>query len=320
MNAAVVRALGHAPRCEQFPDPVASSEDEVVVQVHAAALKPVDRQLASGSHYAASRSGPFICGTDGVGRLADGRRVFFGGCPAPYGAMAQLTLVPKAFTFPVPENVDDEQAAAVPNPGISAWLALTYRAKLAAGETVLILGATGVAGKLAVQVAKLLGASRVVAAGRNQQILDSLGRLGANRTIQLDAPVRELQEAFAREAGDRGFQVVIDYLWGQPTEAFLAAITSKEFAAIKSETRLVQIGEGAGATISLPAAVLRSTAITILGTAGIPSFAVLTDAYNQVMMRVSAGELHIDTERVALADIESAWSRNPNGRRLLVIP
>jgi NADPH:quinone reductase-like Zn-dependent oxidoreductase len=318
MNAAVVHKVGQPPRCEQFPEPVAG-ENEVIVHVHAAALKAVDKQIASGSHYAAPRAVPFICGTDGIGHLADAQRVFFGGCRPPYGAMAQRTVVPKAFIFPVPD-VSDELAAAVVNPGVSAWLALTFRAKLAAGENVLILGATGVTGKLALRIARLLGAGRVVVAGRNQQILNSLFQLGADATIRLDLSAQDLQDAFVHEAGESGFQVVIDYVWGQPTQAFLDAITSKKFAAIRTETRLVQAGESAGPTILLPAAVLRSTALTILGTAGIPPRSVLADALQRVMTYAANGELQVKTTSVPLHDIESAWERNQPGVRTVVIP
>jgi NADPH:quinone reductase-like Zn-dependent oxidoreductase len=319
MNAAVVHRLGESPRYEQFPEPVAG-DSEVIVHVNAASLKPVDKQVASGSHYASPRQVPFVCGTDGVGHLSDGQRVFFGGCRSPYGAMAQRTVVASAFIFPVPSALTDEIAAALPNPGVSAWLALTFRAKLAPGENVLILGATGVTGRLAVRIAKLLGARRVVAAGRNQQALHSLSQLGADATIRLDAPEKELIESFVQEAGASGFQVVIDYVWGQPTEAFLSAITSRTFAAIGTETRLVQVGESAGPTISLPAAVLRSTALTIFGTAGIPSRDVLTDALQRVMAYAANGELLVDITRVPLADIATAWEHNQSGRRVVVIP
>jgi NADPH:quinone reductase-like Zn-dependent oxidoreductase len=319
MDAAVLHNLGTRPRCEQFAEPVAA-DDEALIHVHAASLKPVDKQIASGSHYATPRSVPFICGTDGVGHLDDGRRVFFGGCRPPYGAMAQRTVVPKAFVFPLPESVTDEVAAAVVNPGVSAWLALAFRAKLTPGENVLVLGATGVAGRLAVSIAKLLGAGRVVAAGRNQQILDSLHKLGADGTIRLDRPAEEVRDSFIREAGKAGFQVVIDYLWGQPTEVFLSAITSRKFEAIGTETRLVQVGETAGPVISLPAAVLRSTALTILGTAGIPNLSVLADALQQVMTHAATGKLHVDTVPVPLASVEAAWERDPQGRRIVIIP
>ncbi len=318
MYAAVLNALGQSPRYEEFADPVAG-DGEAIVEVLAASLKPIDKQLASGTHYAKPRQLPCICGIDGVGRLSDGSRVFFAGCRPPYGAMAQRTVVPRAYCFPVPDDVDDATAAALPNPGISAWLTLSARAKLVAGENVLILGATGVTGRLAVSIAKLLGAARVVAAGRNPQVLSSLLRVGADATIQLDVPAAELTAAFAREAGPSGFQVVIDYLWGAPTEAFVAAITRKEFAAVTSEIRLVQVGESAGPTISLPAAALRSTPLTIMGTAGIPSRELLVDAMHQVMAHAATGDLRIETERVPLADIESAWQRE-GGRRLVVVP
>ena len=321
MHAAVLHTIGSMPRYQEFPEPVINNKDggnkdgEVLVHVHAASLKPVDKQMASGSHYASRGELPRVCGTDGVGHLEDGQRVFFGGARPPFGAMAERTVVPRAFTFPVPENVNDEIAAALPNPGISAWLSLAYRAKLVRGENVLILGATGVTGRLAVKIARLLGAARVVAAGRNQQALHALHDLGADSTISLALPGTELSEAFVREAGQSGFQVVLDYVWGQPAETFLAATTRKEFAAIQSETRYVQVGESAGATITLPAAVLRSSALTMMGTAGIPPRDVLVEAFQRVMAYAATGGIKIDTERVPLADIEHAWQRDQPGRR-----
>lgn len=318
MNAAVLHALGKPPRFEQFPEPV-PVEGEVVVKVCAAALKPVDKQIAAGTHYASFRELPSVCGLDGVGHLDDGSRVFFAGPRRPYGAMGERTVVRRAQCFAVPHGLSDDIAAALPNPGVSAWLTLKERAKLAPGETVLILGATGITGKLAVQIAKILGAERVVAAGRKEIVLKSLLELGADTTIQLDKSGEELTKAFTREAGDKGFQVVIDYLWGQPTEALLAALARNEFAAIGSETRLVQVGESAGAAISLPAAVLRSAPLTIMGTAGMPAPEILMDALQLVLAYAACGKLRIDTERVPLADIESAWEREGRSR-LLIIP
>jgi NADPH2:quinone reductase len=274
----VLHAFNESPRFEQFSEPIAE-ENEVIVHVRAAALKPVDKQMANGSHYAAFRELPVVCGTDGVGCLDDGTRVFFGGARRPYGAMAERTVLRRVQCFVIPEELDDVTAAAIPNPGVSAWLSLKHSAKLAAGETVLILGATGVTGKLAVQIAKILGAGRVVAAGRNEQVLSTLHELGADSTIRLDKSDEELIAAFRREAGEKRFDVIIDYLWGRTTEALLKAITGKEFAIGESETRLVEVGESAGSTITLPAAVLRSTALTILGTGGMPSWDILTDAF-----------------------------------------
>lgn len=321
MKAAVLHELGKAPRFEDFAEPMPGNNEEALIRVRAASLKSVDKQLASGSHYASPRQLPVICGTDGLGILEDGTRVFFGGPRRPYGAMAERTVAPRAFCFPVPSELDDATAAALPNPGVSAWLSLTQRAKLVPGETVLILGATGVTGQLAVQMAMLLGAKRVIGAGRNDQALKRLRELGADVTIQLDQPADSLRAAFAREAGEAGFDVIIDYVWGSPTEALLTAITKSEFAVATKPMRLVQVGESAGPTISLPAAVLRSTPLTILGTAGIPSREILVDAMQQVMARAARGELHIETEPVPLADIELVWQRREqSGRRMVVIP
>jgi NADPH:quinone reductase-like Zn-dependent oxidoreductase len=319
MHAAVLHALGKPPHFEEFPNPT-PCEGEVLIHVCAAALKPVDKQLAGGKHYASPREFPVICGSDGVGRLEDGTRMFFGGPRRPYGAMAERTVVRRAQCFSVPEDMDDDTAAAIPNPGVSAWLSLKHRAKLASGETVLILGATGVTGKLAVQIAKILGAGRVVAVGRNEGVLSTLVELGADATIRLDQPDQDLIEVYRREAGKNGFDVIIDYLWGPPTEALLKAITSGEFAVAGSETRLVEVGESAGPTIKLPAAVLRSTALTILGTSGIPPWEVLTEAFQQVMNHAVHGKLRIEAARVPLAEIENAWDRKVQAGRLVVIP
>jgi len=318
MHAAVLHTLGQLPRYEEFPEPV-PGDGEVVVEVSAASLKPVDKQMASGSHYASPRKLPSICGTDGVGRLSDGQRVLFGGARPPYGTMAERAAVRSAFTFPIPDSLSDETAAAIVNPGVSAWLSLAHRAKLAEGENVLILGATGITGKLATKIAKLLGAARVVAAGRNRAALDTLREQGADTTIQLDVPPDNLRDVFAREASG-GFQVVIDYVWGAPAEAFLAAITRHEFAAAEWETRYVQVGESAGAAISLPAAVLRSAPVTIMGTAGIAPGEVLGNALQKVLAHAASGELQIETERVPLAQIEDAWGRQQSGRRIVVVP
>ncbi len=319
MNAAVLHAFDQPPRFEQLPEPTAE-KDEVIVQVLAAALKPVDKQIASGSHYASPRKLPVVCGIDGVGRLEEGTRVYFGGPRPPFGAMAQRTVVSRQRCFAIPQEIDDATVAAVMNPGVSAWLTLAQRAKLVRGETVLILGATGVTGKLAVQIAKLLGAARVVAAGRNEQVLSTLLDLGADAIIRIDKPGQDLKDAFASEAGGTGFDVIIDYLWGQSTEALLATLTRKEFAVVKSEIRLVQVGESGGATISLPAAVLRSTPLTIMGTAGIPSPEVLMDAFQQVLTRTARGELRIDVEQISLAEVENAWQRDGRGHRIVLIP
>ncbi len=322
MNAAVLHTFDEPPHFEQFPEPVAE-DNEVIVHVRAAALKPIDKQMANGSHYAAYRKLPVVCGVDGVGCMDDGTRVFFGGVRLPYGSMAQRAVVSRSRCFPIPDNVGDDIAAAVVNPGLSAWGALAWRAQLTPGETALILGATGVTGKLAIQTAKLLGAGRVIAAGRNEQVLNTLHDLGADTTIRLDKPGQDLTEAFAREAGDTGFDVIIDYLWGPATEALLAAIARSDLKAATSRVRLVEVGESAGPAISLNAAVLRSSRLEILGAGSGNAPASperWVEAVRQLMSNVACGALRIDTERVPLGEVENAWHREQHGRRTVIIP
>ena len=321
MKAAVLHTLGEPPHFEDFPDPQ-PGQDEVLVHVKAASLKNVDRAMASGSHYDSHRELPVICGVDGIALLDDGTRVFCGGCRPPYGMMAEQAVVSRAFCLPVPDGLDDNTAAALPNPALSSWLPLIWRAKLKPGETVLILGATGVAGKLAIQIAKHLGAGRVVAAGRNKHILETLPNLGADATIALDQPDQELAAAFIREAGRKRFDVVLDYVWGHPTEVLLNALTGHDVMAESDTLRLIEIGEMAGPSISLSAAALRSSGIEIYGSGGgsIPHTAIL-EAFPQVWALAATGILHIDTEPVQLAEIENAWQRDDlSGRRLVVIP
>lgn len=321
MKAAVLHAPGKPPRFIDFPDPQPSKGD-VLVHVKAASLKNVDKTMASGSHYDSHHEFPVVCGVDGVGILDDGTRVYCGGSRPPYGMMAELTVVTRSRCLPVPDGIDDVTAAALPNPALSSWLPLVWRAQLKPGETVLVMGATGVAGKLAVQVAKHLGAGRVVGAGRDEQVLKTLPHLGADATISLDQSDQELTAAFVAEAGRKHFDVIIDYLWGHPTQVLIDALTGHDVAAESSRTRLVEIGDMAGPTISLPAAALRSSGLEIYGSGGgsIPYQAIF-DAFPQMWALAVSGKLRIDTERVALADVEGAWQREDiHGRRLVIIP
>ena len=323
MNAAVLHTLGKPPRYEQFREPVPAG-DEVLVQVRAAALKPVDKQIASGAHYASPRELPVVCGIDGVGRLEDGSRVFFAAPRHPFGAMGERTVVQHVRCWPIPKGLDDIVAAALVNPGMSAWLSLAWRAKLAPGETVLVIGATGTTGKLAVQIAKLLGAGRVIAVGRNEDALDGLRALGADATVKITENRQELSNAFVQQASGRGFHVILDYLWGAPTESLLAAITTAGFTPSHSgRMRLIQVGESAGATIALPAAALRSSPLEIVGagSGAMPPMNMIRDIYNELLARAVAGELRIETQAVPLAEIEGAWERKPaSGIRLVMVP
>ena len=184
MKAAVVAQAGSLPVYSDFPAPSPSS-GECSIAVSAAALSPVVKARVSGAHYSAAGDFPFVAGIDGVGRLDDGRRVYFILPKAPYGSMAERAVVPASHCVPVPDGLDDIAAAALANPGLSSWAAFKERARLASGETVLINGATGASGRLAVQIAKHLGAGKVIATGRNASALQSLKAIGADETIVL---------------------------------------------------------------------------------------------------------------------------------------
>jgi NADPH:quinone reductase-like Zn-dependent oxidoreductase len=320
MTAAVLHTIGQPPRYEEFREPELAT-GEVVVEVRAASLKPVDKQMASGSHYASFRELPAVCGVDGVGLLEDGSRVYFGGPRRPFGAMAQRTLVARARCWAIPAGLDDLTAAALPNPGVSAWMSLGWRAQLSPGQSVLVLGATGITGKLAVQIAKLLGAGRVVAAGRNEEALSFMPSLGTDATIQLNQPDGALREAFVRESGGTGFDVVVDYVWGHPTEVLLDALTGSDLAARGPRIRLIQVGESAGAAISLPASALRSSGLEIMGagSGAMPPMEVLSDAFQKVMAHGAQKQLRIEVERVTLREIAEAWQRESRSR-LVVVP
>jgi NADPH:quinone reductase-like Zn-dependent oxidoreductase len=198
MNAAVVSAFDAPPRYCAFAEPVAA-EGEKIVHVTVAAVHPVVKAIASGTHYASPGELPFVPGVDGVGRLEDGTRVYFGVSRKPFGTFAERAPAAASMCLPLPDGISDVTAAGIANPAMSSWVALKVRAKFVAGESVAILGATGVAGQLAVQIAKRLGARRVIAAGRNPQALEKVRELGADATISLlqehDAPV----SAFRRE-------------------------------------------------------------------------------------------------------------------------
>lgn len=321
MKAAVLHALGESPRYEDFPEPRAGP-GEVIVRIRAASLKNVDKMLASGSHYDRHRTLPCVCGVDGVGLLSDGKRVFCGGARPPYGMMAERAVVQERWCFPVPEVIDDATAAALPNPTLSSWLSLVWRARLQPGESVLILGATGVAGQLAIQVARHLGAGRVVAAGRNRRVLDRLRDLGADATIALDTPDRELQSALVQEHGKKSFDVILDYVWGRPTEVLLDALTGHDIRAAASRARLVAVGEMAGPTINLAAATLRSAGVEILGAGGgsIPPDAIV-ETLPKMWELAGVGGLQVPVEVVPLSELESAWGRsNLAGARLVFAP
>jgi NADPH:quinone reductase-like Zn-dependent oxidoreductase len=310
MKAAIVVEAGKAPIYDQFEEPV-PGPNEVRVRVSAAALSTVVRSRASGRHYTSAGGVPFVVGIDGVGWLDDGRRVYFVLPRAPFGSMAERAVVPVSQCVGVPDGLDDVTAAAIANPGMSAWAALRERARLVVGEVVLVNGATGTAGRLAVQVAKHMGAAKVIATGRNVEALKELRDLGADVTIQLGpAAGEELEDALQEQFHD-GIDVVLDYLWGESAERVIIAGAKAGKDAVP--IRFVHIGAVSAATMTLPSAALRSSAIELMGS-GLGSIPMdrLVESVGDLMQAAVAAGFAIATKAFPLAEVEDVWSTAGN--------
>jgi NADPH:quinone reductase-like Zn-dependent oxidoreductase len=239
----------------------------------------------------------------------------------PFGTFAERAVTHAALSVRLPDGLDALTAAGIANPGMSSWVALQMRAQFRAGESVVILGATGAAGQLAVQIAKRLGARRVIAAGRNPEALASLKELGADAVISLEQSREALVAAFRSEIVEHGVDVVLDYLWGEPAECCLAAIAQKGASRAAPRIRFVQIGQSAGATITLPAATLRSSGLEILGSGfGSASmeqiFAALAEFFKQAVKTPFA----MKVQTAALRDVEALWTAPARGARLVFQP
>jgi NADPH:quinone reductase-like Zn-dependent oxidoreductase len=315
MKAALVQQAGATPVYADFTEPVVT-EDVVRVAVVASALSHVTKSRASGKHYSASAKLPFVPGIDGAGVLEDGTRVYFVLPEAPFGGMADYCIVKKARCIPLPTGLDEVTAAAIAIPGMSSWAALTERAKLVKGETVLINGATGVSGRLAVQIAKYLGAGKVIATGRNAETLQSLRALGADETISLTQDNDALESAFQQQFR-QGIGVVLDYLWGQTAELLLASGAKASPDGVP--LRFVQIGAMSAANITLPSAALRSSAIEIMGS-GIGSIPMtsLLGAIEHLLNATRPGGFKIATNAVPLSQVEDHWANENQARTVFI--
>ena len=312
MRAAVLHGHGEPPELDEFEEPVEGGGN-VVAEVAAAGVNHLDLLKASGRFYTAPPPIPSVVGSDGVGRLADGRRVFFDAPAEPHGAMAERTLVSPDELLEVAEGVEDEVAAALGNSGLGAWLALEWRAGLEPGETVLVLGATGAVGNVAVQAARRLGAGRVVAAARGGARLERMLQRGADAVVDLDG--EEDLAAALKEATEGGAQVIVDPLWGEP------AVAAMKAAAL--DARHVQVGHMAAPTLELPAMVVRSGLLELLGFVlfHVP-ISVRRAAYRKLTELAARGDLEVDLERVPLSEVDRAWERQQEGpdAKLVIVP
>ena len=305
MRAALIREVGSPP---ELVGDHSEPEGEVVVDVTAAPLNPVDLSIAAGCFYAGPPNPPYVPGVEGVGHTADGARLWFetGAGYIGDGSMAERAAVAHSRAVELPDGVDDAVAGCLGVAGIAAWVPLANRARVVEGETVLILGATGIVGQIGVQAARLLGAGRVVAAGRNPE---KLAAVEADAHVQLPATADAL-----RDAAGGGVDVVLDPLWGEHTA------TATE--AMNVNGRLVVLGQSAGQETTLDAGVVRGKALQVLGHAnGITPPDVKHAAYRAMCDHAAAGRLTVEYEEIPLDDVAGAWERqaaSPHVKLILV--
>lgn len=314
MRAAVIERYGEPPVLREIDEPKVDGAS--VVDVTAAPLNPVDLSIASGKFYAGSPPTPYVPGGEGVGRpLQNGKlgpRVYFRAA-LPSGSLAERALISKGQTVPIPDGVPDGVAAALGTPGIAAYLALTRRAELKPGETVLILAASGVLGTIAVQVARLLGAGRIIAGARDERGLARARELGAHATVDLKQSERLTERI--REASNGQLQVVIDPVWGVPGAAALEAMSP--FG------RFVQLGQSAGPEALVKSGPLRGLYVSILGyTSFLVPWEDQAAAYRTLIDYAASGQLKVEFEVLPLEAAAEAWKRQATSphRKLVLSP
>jgi NADPH:quinone reductase-like Zn-dependent oxidoreductase len=319
MHAAVVSSFDHPPRYQEFADPQATGEHEAVVEVLASGLHPRVRSQAAGSHYTSTDALPLVPGVDGVGRMPDGELRYFVLGDTTLGAMAQKTVIDLPRSVVLEADADPLVIAAAMNPAMSSWVALRKRIDFRAGQSVLVLGATGSAGQLAVQVAKHLGASRVVAAGRDPARLAALAALGADVAVSLEGAAPDVASRLATAAAD--VDVVLDYVWGPATASAMTAMVTNR-ADRGKPLSWIEIGSVGGLTAEIPSAALRAARLQLVGSGqGSVTTADIVGELPALAAELTRGTFSIDVRAVPLADVEAAWL-DPAGpdERVVITP
>ena len=305
MKAAIVKEKGTTPVMGQFAPPVAT-DGHVLVNVSATALSRVSKFRSMGMHYSSDVNFPIVAGLDGVGTLEDGTRVYFAMPTAPYGSIAEQTIVNEKLIVRLPDGIEDLTAAAIANPAMSSWAALVYRAGFKSGQTVLINGATSASGSLAVQIARGLGAKKIIVTGRNES---KLRALEADEAIAFDMTADDGQKRFEKDLMPviiEGVDVILDYLWGDSAIAIMSALAKTN---TDRATRFVSIGTSSGQeNVHLPSSILRSSTIELVGSGDKSvSKTDLLSAVKGVFAMAAAGKIRIDAQEYALEDVEEAW-------------
>lgn len=308
MHAAVITSYDTPPAYGEHPAPVAQGENEMVVEVLAAGLHHLTRAKANGSHYSSTGDFPLVPGVDGVVRDETGRLRYAVLDDTNLGTFADRTVIDVRRSVVLPDGVDPVRIAAAMNPGMSSWVALRRRISFHEGQRVLILGATGSAGRMAIQIAKRFGAVQVFAAGRDTTRLKTLRDLGADRTLTFD----EISAA-------ADVDVVLDFVWGAPAaNTMLPILTAR--ADRSAPLRWVQIGSIAGESAPIPSAALRAARLQIVGS-GIGSVSPrdFIAELPELAAAVTEGAIDVQARAVPLARIAQAWSEKTS-ERLVFVP
>jgi NADPH:quinone reductase-like Zn-dependent oxidoreductase len=319
MNAAVVTSFGEPPHYRQFDAPQPTGDDEILVDVLAVGLHPRVRTGAAGAHYTSTGTLPMIPGIDAVGRRADGRRIYFVADDDAIGTMAEQAVVDVRRAIELPDDVDVAKVAAAMNPAMSAWVALRRRVPIEPGQSVLVLGATGNAGAMAVQVAKRLGAGRVVGAGRDPDRLGALASLGADEVVRVSDDADATGRALGAAAAE--VDIAIDYLWGEPAQKAIMALLGARSERSRA-LNWIQIGAVAGPTIELPSVALRSADFRLQGTGqGAVSPEVYLAELPSLVDEIDAGAIAVNARTARLAEVKRIWTQTDGpGMRTVLVP
>lgn len=319
MKAALIEGPGAGARYGDFAEP-GDREGRRVVELVAAGIHPVVRSLASGEHYGSDGQWPLIPGVDAVVRSADGELAFSGFPQPPYGTLAERISVPAFLWTPLPAGADAARVAGGVNPGMASWLhLLARRAEIGKLDNVLILGVTGMAGLLAAQNARILGAARVTGAGRDAQGLSDAVKAGA-ATVTLSGDRERDGSAIAQALEGSSPDIVLDFLWGAPAESAFAALGRRGLEADRADISYVQIGAAAGPRASVPAELLRSRKLRITGSgAGSASITDIIAEIPRYVTLISDGDLEVPIQTFPLSKVSEAWSAAERGRPRVVV-
>jgi NADPH:quinone reductase-like Zn-dependent oxidoreductase len=322
MKAAVVYKKGEMPKYAEIAEPIVQNENQILISVKAVAITNLDKGKASGAHYSSEKENQngFVVSSDAIGLLDDGTRVYARGIS---GTMAEKAIIDKNLLVPLPDGISNAIAASMPNAVAGSAMALKFRAQIKPGETVLINGATGFTGQMAIQIAKHYGAKKIIVTGRNEKTLQSLLELGADEVISLKQNDEDFIAQLKAIHLNTPIDIILDYLWGHPAELILSVL--KGNGSFTNKVRYVTIGGMAGDKIQLSSGILRSVDLQLSGS-GLGSWAkeevklLFSEILPEMFLLAAQNKLKVNIEQVSLVDIEKIWNaENIDGQRFVVI-